>query len=317
MFNNRFKKRIFQKRILFVGIPDMAYICLDGLRAAGVNIVGVVGPKKNHATYSNFKNFVASRNLEFIEYDKLSDESFIQRIRALKADLAVVCSFNYKIPKVLLESVKDGFVNLHPSLLPNYRGANPYSQAIINGEELSGVTLHFMNEDFDMGDIIIQKQLQITPKETMGTLFNRTNLMGLELLMKILQEYEKRDLPRLKQPEGVYPLGKSISEEALFINFENPAESIERFIRAVNPFLLASTMFRDTFTKVFAAETLGSQWNTNHPTGTIVHVEEDKFYVMTGDGILIPTVLQFGSFFAGSAKDFIRILNPKIGEKFG
>jgi len=144
-----FNKEIFKKRILFVGIPDMAYVCLDGLKIEGVNIVGVLGPKKNHPTYSGFKSFVQSRNLNFIEYDKLDDSNFIEKIKDLNADIAVVCSFNYKIPKVLLDSVKDGFINVHPSLLPKYRGPNPYSVVLLNGEKETGVTLHFMNEEFD------------------------------------------------------------------------------------------------------------------------------------------------------------------------
>ena len=307
----------YKKRIVFVGIPDLAYACLDGLVTSGVNIVGVVGPKKDHVMYTNFKDFVSNRGLNFIEYNNLNDEIFIQKIKDLKADMAVVCSFNYKIPKVMLESIKDGFVNLHPSLLPSYRGANPYSNSIINDEKITGVTLHFMNETFDTGDIIAQMQLEMTPKETMGTLFNRTNFMGLELLLKVLTDYEKGSLPRLKQPEGEYPLGNNISEEGLFINYKKTANEIERFIRSLNPFIIASSVFRNTFIKVYSAEAINASINTDYPEGTIVHVEEDKFYVKTGDGILAPTVLQFGSFFVGNAKDFIRIIHPKIGEKFG
>lgn len=317
MFKQDQEKRIFTKRVLFIGIPDMAYVCLDGLKISEVNIVGVVGPKKDHVTYSAFRDFVLSRELEFIEYDDLTEDDFIQRIRALEIDLAVVCSFNYKVPKKLLDSVRGGFVNLHPSLLPYYRGANPYSQPIINNEEFSGVTLHFMNEHFDKGDIIVQQKLQITPRETMGTLFNRTNLIGLEMLIKVLGDFEKGDLPRFKQEDGDYPLGKTIPEEMLFINYENTAGQIERFIRALNPFLGASTIFRNTFIKIFSAEAINVQLKTDYVAGTIVRVDEDKFYIKTVDGVLSPTVLQFGSFFTGSAKDFIRMLNPKVGEKFG
>lgn len=312
MFNKGYKKRV-----LCIGIPDMAYICLDGLNAAGVNIVGVVGPKKNHATYADFKRFVESQKLNFIEYDKLSDAGFISRIKALNADIAIVCSFNNKIPKVLLESVKDGFVNVHPSLLPHYRGPNPYSHVIMNDEKVTGVTLHFMDEEFDTGDIIIQQKLPITPRETMGTLFNRLNLMGLQLLLKILSNYEKSDLHVEKQTQGEFPIACNLTDDMLFINYKNSAENIERFIRAVNPFIIASTMFRNTIVKVFSAQVIKTQSTIDYPVGTIVKVENDKFYIATSDGLLAPTVLQFGSFFVGDAKDFTQILNIKIGEKFG
>ena len=98
-----FNRTMFKKRILFVGIPDMAYIGLDGLLMAGVNIVGVLGPKKDHNMYYDFKNFVYSRRLNYVDYDELDEPQLIEKIRALNVDAAVVCSFNYKIPKILLE----------------------------------------------------------------------------------------------------------------------------------------------------------------------------------------------------------------------
>jgi methionyl-tRNA formyltransferase len=117
----------------------MAYIGLDGLLMAGVNIVGVLGPKKDHNMYSDFKNFTLSRGLNYIDYDELNEPQLIETIQRLDVDAAVVCSFNYKIPKVLLNSTKDGFINVHPSLLPKYRGGNPYSRVIMNGEAETGV----------------------------------------------------------------------------------------------------------------------------------------------------------------------------------
>ena len=105
-----FNRNAFKKRILFVGIPDMAYIGLDGLLMAGVNIVGVLGPKKSHNMYFDFKNFTLSRGLNYIDYDELDEPELIQTIQNLEVDVAVVCSFNYKIPKILLSSTKDGFI---------------------------------------------------------------------------------------------------------------------------------------------------------------------------------------------------------------
>ena len=93
-----FSRNTFKKRILFVGIPDMAYIGLDGLLMAGVNIVGVLGPKKAHSMYNDFKDFVTSRRLNYIDYDELDEPQLIEKIQNLNVDAAVVCSFNYKIP---------------------------------------------------------------------------------------------------------------------------------------------------------------------------------------------------------------------------
>lgn len=309
-------KKSLEKRVLFVGIPDMAYVCLDGLNMSGINIVGVVGPKKDHQTYSSFKAFVKSRNLNFIDYDKLDDVFFIQKIKDLNADIAVVCSFNYRVPRILLDSVKDGFINVHPSLLPQYRGPNPYSSVIVNDEKETGVTLHFMDESFDTGDIITQKKVTISKSETMGTLFNRLNILALDMLLEILKKYETSKLKHEKQPEGDFKVGSIFPEEALFINYEKSAYEIENFIRALNPFILARTNFRGTLVRVLSAEVLDEKLLQKYNSGSIIKIEDNKFYIATGKGLLAITSLQFGSFFAGTSKEFIKILNPRIGEKF-
>lgn len=311
-----FNRDTFKKRILFVGIPDMAYIGLDGLLMAGVNIVGVLGPKKDHNMYYDFKNFVQSRRLNFIDYDELDEPQLIEKIRQLDVDAAVVCSFNYKIPKALLMSVKDGFINVHPSMLPKYRGGNPYSRVIMNGETETGVTIHFMDESFDTGDIIAQKAYHIHSKATMGTLFNELNVLGIELLLQVLQAYETQMLPRIKQPVGDFISGRGLDERDIFINYNKTAEEIERFIRALNPFIIASTTFRGNLMKIIKAEVASDAFCIPHPAGTVAKIEDDKFFIATAKGLIVPTVLQFGSFFIGDSKDFIRIVNPKIGEEF-
>ena len=311
-----FNRTPFKKRILFVGIPDMAYVGLDGLLMAGVNIVGVLGPKKDHNMYYDFKNFVHSRRLNYIEYDELDEPQLIEKVRKLEIDAAVVCSFNYKIPKILLESTKDGFINVHASMLPKYRGGNPYSRVIMNGETETGVTIHFMDEGFDSGDIIAQKPYHIHSKATMGTLFNELNVLGIELLLQVLQAYEVQELPRIKQPSGNFISGRGLSEKELFINYSKTAEEIERFIRSLNPFILASTSFRGNMMKIMKAEVASDAFCVPHPAGTVAKIEDDKFFIATSKGLIAPTVMQFGSFFMGDSKDFIRIVNPKIGEEF-
>ena len=306
----------YKKRILFVGIPDMAYVGLDGLLMSGINVVGVLGPKKRHPMYYNFKRFVVARGLNFIEYDELDETELIETIRGLNVDLAVVCSFNYKIPKVLLEATKDGFINVHPSLLPLYRGGNPYTNVLLNGETETGVTIHFMDEGFDTGDIIIQKKYPIHPKSTMGTLFNELNVLGVELLLLVLKEYEKRELPRKKQPEGNFVRGNTLPEEALYIDYTKSAEDIEKFVRALNPFILASTMFRGNLMKISKVEVASDTLCMPHPPGCVSKIEDNKFFIATSRGLIVPTVLQFGNFFIGDSADFIRIVNPKIGEEF-
>lgn len=311
-----FKRTTFKKRILFVGIPDMAYIGLDGLLMAGVNIVGVLGPKKDHSMFNDFRNFVLARGLNYIDYEKLDEPELIQKVQRLDVDAAVVCSFNYKIPRGLMNATRDGFINVHPSMLPKYRGGNPYSRVIMNGETETGVTIHFMDEGFDTGDIIAQRAYHIHSKATMGTIFNELNVLGIELLLQVLQNYEVQELPRIQQPRGDFISGKGLADGEIFINYNRSAEEIERFIRALNPFILASTTFRGNMMKIMKAEVASDAFCIPHPAGTVAKIEDDKFFIATSKGLIVPTVLQFGSFFIGDSKDFIRIVNPKIGEEF-
>lgn len=302
-------------RVLFIGIPDMAYVCLDGMVEANVNIVGVMGAKKNHITYYTFKQHVMSLGLNYIDYDDLCEDKLIENIKSLKPDIAVVCSFNYKVPKVLLDCVKGGFINTHPALLPDYRGPNPYSSVIINDEKETGVTLHLMDEEFDTGDIVLQKAIPIMSTDTMGTLFNKLNVLGLDMLLEALELFSIGKLERRKQPkDGNFKYAKKIDDNTL--DFNKSAKYLERFVRALNPFITTRTTFRNIQVTVFSAEATDEDVE-GFDNGTIVKVENDRIYVKTQKGLFVPTSIQFGGFFISSVKEFVRIMNPQVGERLG
>ena len=306
----------YKKRILFVGIPDMAFICLEACYQTGINIVGVMGPKPSHNMYEPFKQFVAEKKLNFIEYTDLNSPKLLEEIKKLDIDLAIVCSFNYKIPETLLKSTKDGFINLHPSLLPLYRGPNPYSRVIMNNEQITGVTLHHMSKEFDTGDIILQVDCPIDKNETMGTLFNKTNDICVQLLLAALKEYEERPLPALKQKEGNFPIAASVQDNETILDYNKPAQDLERLIRALNPFILAATFFRGNCVKVMKAEVIKKQFSDKIPNGSIVKIKNNQFWIKTSRDCLAISIMQYGSYFIGTAEDFINTIKPKEGERF-
>ena len=284
---------------------------------SGVKIVGAIGPKKTHNTYNAFKNFVKSRNVNFIEYDSIKDDSLIKLIKNLKIDIAVVCSFNDKIPLKFINAIKDGIINLHPSLLPQYRGGNPYARVIMNGEKQTGVTLHFMSEGFDEGDIIAQEVCELFPYETMGTIFNRTNNIGVAMLVKALIHYEKTgSLPRTKQPEGEFIKAPNIADEEMILNFNKPATELERLVRALNPYFSAVTFFKNQVVRVHKATVAHLNDVEKYSNGQICAIKDNKVYIKTSDGCIIPEVLQFSGYFTGDCIDFIRITQPNIGDTF-
>ena len=244
----------YTKRILFVGMPDMAIVCLRKLVTNGINVAGVIPPAKDEPTNKTMVETAQALGVDVIDYNiSLSDKGFLQRVKNLEADLGVVASFNKKLPKELLQLTKDGFINLHPSKLPDYRGANPYSHVIINGEEESAITLHYMDENFDTGDIISQYRFGIDLNETMGTLFYRTNQMCASMLYEALDYYETHEFPRSSQPKGgAYRKAEALSYEKknIFIDWNKSAEEIERFIRALNPFIGALTIYKGVIMRV-------------------------------------------------------------------
>lgn len=307
-----------KKRILFVGMPDMAIVCLSKLVAEGFNIVGVVPPHKSEETYELMCSFASGFKIPTITYEKRMDEiDFLHKIRKLNADIAVVSSYNRKFPIEFLKSIKGGFVNCHPSLLPKYRGGNPYSHVIINNEKETGITLHYMDENFDTGNIIAQKKVEIEANETMGTLFNRLNYICAEFLAEFLEKFEtNHKFIGYPQPEGIFETAPNINSKNMknFIDWNKDAKFIERYIRALNPFISAMTNFRGVFVKIYTADY--SKKSSKLPPGTICK-NKDKLSVATGNGILDIKTLQFGSYMICDAQTFIEKFKPQIGETLG
>lgn len=299
-------------------MPDMAIVCLDKLISEGFNIAAVVPPHISEPSYDFMVQFAKSKGQNILRYEtSINEPDFINKIKILNADIAVVCSYNKKFKPELINSVKSGFVNVHPSLLPDYRGANPYSHVIINNEKETGVTLHFMDEDFDTGNIIWQKKMPIEPHETMGTLFNRLNFLCADMVSDFLKQYEINPIIKsVPQPYGEFVKAPAIDSKNYgnYIDFTKDAQYIERFIRALNPFITAMTMFRGVFVKVFSADACIKK--VKEPPGTILSTK-DSLVVATGDGAISIKSLQFGSYMISDSKMFIEKFKPQIGEKLG
>ena len=316
-----YDKSVFEKRILFVGMPDTAYVTLHALHKAGVNVVGVVTPPKNHPAYLAFTAYAQNFGYKIISPDRnINEPDIILQVRELNSDLAIVTSYSQKISKDMLDSTKDGFVNVHPSLLPEYRGANPYSHVIINGEYQTGVTIHKMDEDFDTGEILLQNAIQIMSNDTMGTIFNKLNRLSSEVLVQFLMMYEQKGLPvGISQKSLEAPKNKATKilpeSEQVAIDWSKSAFYLERFIRGLNPFFPASTNYKGFPVKVYSAEIEPMPKNLKKELGLVCRVGK-TIDVITGEGILKIKTLQMGSFFVGDAKDFIARVKIKIGDKF-
>ncbi len=302
-------------KIIFVGMPDMALVCLSNLLEKNFNIIAVVPPKKTHETYYFFKNFVLSKNLNLIDFNSSPNEdSCIEKIKNLNADIGVVCSYNYKLSKNFLSSTKMGYINCHPSLLPYYRGASPYFHIINNGEKISGITLHFMDENFDTGDIIYQKKFKLSNFETMGTLFNRTTYMLSDGLIEVLDRIQQKGkIERCPQKKDESFIDAPKVDGNFLIRWKSQSiDKIERLIRACNPFYNAYTTFRGVGFKIIQAKAITKEHN--NPFGAIVQADNDNFIVSAKGGYLKIEIAKIGSWGIFSPREIYQIFTPKQGE---
>jgi len=183
-------------RIVFMGTPEFAVPSLDKLLQAGYNVVGVItAPDKPagrgmNLQQSAIKKFAVEKGLKILQPEKLKSEDFLKELKELQADLQIVVAFRM-LPEVVWNMPPMGTINLHASLLPQYRGAAPINWAIINGEKETGATTFKLQHQIDTGDILLQQKINIGEDETAGGLHDRIKEIGADLLVKLLMGYLK------------------------------------------------------------------------------------------------------------------------------
>jgi len=246
-----------------MGTPQFAVTSLDALITAGCEIAAVVtAPDKpagrgKKLTESAVKQYAVANGLKVLQPEKLKSPEFLEQLTALKADLQVVVAFRM-LPEVVWNMPPKGTINLHASLLPQYRGAAPINWALINGESESGVTTFFLKQDIDTGDILFTEKVTLTGKETAGELHDRLMYKGAGLLVKTVKGIESgryNEHPQSQLAEGVeLKHAPKIFKEDCLIDWNAPAESIFNKIRGLSPSPTAYTTLNDKSFKIYRAE---------------------------------------------------------------
>ncbi|MFH0702687.1 MAG: methionyl-tRNA formyltransferase [bacterium] len=308
-------------KIIFFGMPE-GIVCLNALIGQNKNIIALVPPAPTHSMHNLMVQVAEQNKIPVLFFQKSPKEKdFIESLKEIKPDIGIVCAFDHLLPKEILEIPQLGFINYHPSLLPEYRGGNPYFHVILNDEKKTGVTIHYMDENFDTGDIIDQWETEISSLETLGTLLYRLNAQAAQMIINLIEKFEKgENIPRKPQVKTgnfktspvIYPEKGQIS-----IDWSKDSSYIERFTRACNPIFGATTYFRNCMIKIWAGESLPDK-NTKSlsESGTIVKVSDNSLEIATGNGLFCPTVIQIANFLVTDAKSFIKHTNPKTGEIF-
>lgn len=250
-------------RILFMGTPDFAVASLEALHKAGHDIAAVVTAPDRPAgrgrklKASAVKEYAFEKDFKVLQPVKLKDPEFLHELSTLNADLAVVVAFRM-LPKEVWQMPRLGTINLHGSLLPQYRGAAPINWAIINGESQTGVTTFFINENIDTGAMIMQRQVEITKQDNAGSLHDKLMATGAGLLVDTLDAIEKDNAPRQEQDHSqASKSAPKIFKEDTRIDFSKTLKEVYDFIRGLSPYPTAiSTLHQqdeELPVKIFAA----------------------------------------------------------------
>ncbi len=247
-------------KIVFMGTPDFAVASLDALVQANFDVVAVItapdkpagrGQKMNE---SAVKKYAIEKNIPVLQPEKLKNLEFLEQLKAYQADLQVVVAFRM-LPEVVWNMPPKGTINLHGSLLPQYRGAAPINHAIINGEKESGVTTFFLTHEIDTGAIIQSASTPISDEETAGDLHDKLMHIGAELLVKTVTAIEKGDYTEQPQPQNdVLKHAPKIFKDDCKINWNNSSQQIFNLIRGLSPYPTAFTLLNDKTLKIFKAE---------------------------------------------------------------
>ena len=229
-------------RIVFMGTPEFAVASLDALVGGGYNVVGVVTMPDKPAgrgykmQFSAVKEYALAHNLPLLQPEKLKNEEFLDALRALHADLQIVVAFRM-LPEVVWAMPPLGTFNLHGSLLPQYRGAAPINWAIINGEQETGVTTFFLQQEIDTGDLILQKRTPITDGDNAGTIHDRLMSIGAAAVVETVDCIIAGTAPKTPQPQGVtLKSAPKIFKETCRVDWTQSCHQIFNFVRGLSPY---------------------------------------------------------------------------------
>ena len=256
-------------KIIFMGTPDFAVGILQELIEQKIDIVGVItAPDKpagrgQQISESAVKKYALTENLNILQPTNLKDENFITELKSLGADLFVVVAFRM-LPEIVWNMPPKGTINLHASLLPNYRGAAPINWAIINGEEKTGVTTFFIEQEIDTGLIIEREELEITENETAGELHDKLLDLGKKLVSKSVHKIQEGTVVRIPQIDLIDENGilaaPKIFKPMCQIDFYKPVQEVHNFCRGLSPYPTAWTIIENIETnekrslKIFKTE---------------------------------------------------------------
>ncbi len=306
-------------RAIFLGTPTFAVPSLEAVLDEADVLTVVTQPDRPRGRGRRVEpppvaQVAHARGLPLLQPVRLKAPEVIRTLSSLRPDIIVTVAYGKIIPKEILALPPRGCINLHPSLLPKYRGASPVQHAIANGEHETGVTIMYQTEELDAGDLILQRRVPIDPADTGKTLEEKLARVGAQALVEALRLIAQGEPPRHPQdPTQATYVGKLTKAYGL-IDWHAPAQRLVNFIRAMDPWPSAYTSHRGRLLKIWRGKAIRAAG----PPGTVVEVQRGEGFVVAAgvDGLLVQEVQPEGRR-RMPAEEYVRGSRLEVGERLG
>ena len=305
-------------RILYIGTPLFALPALEGLHRMNYPLLGVVTQPDRPAGRGQkeiappVKILAQKLGLPVFQPEKVKDVSFLKLYRKLNPEIVVVAAFGQILPKAILDFPKFKCLNIHPSLLPKYRGAAPINWALIRGEAKTGVTIMLMDEGMDSGDILLQQETDIGPEENYGQLHDRLAAQGASLLITAIEQMTAGSSLRQAQDSSLVTFAPRLTKETGLINWNSSVDNIVNLIRGLSPTPAAYTFLNGQALKIFS--TTSAKDKVSSAPGTTGTETIQGLPIAAADGYVYLKEVQLAGKKRMAVRDFLRgfRLDPKI-----
>lgn len=302
-----------RERIVFMGTASFSLAVLKMLIEEDYNIVGVVTQpdryvgRKKVLTMPDVKVEALKYDIPVIQPARIKED--YQAVADLKPDLIITAAYGQIVPQAVLDIPRLGCINVHASLLPLYRGGAPVHQAIIDGQEKTGVTIMYMVKKMDAGDMIAQKETSILEEDTVGILYDRLSDLGAKLLKETLPDILKGTNQRIPQDENLVTYAPTLSREDERLDWNMSARQVYNKVRGTNPWPGSYTTYQGKTVKIWAGQVHQCENAMKHhahqDNGTIVKIFKDAIGVKVNDGVYLITELQLEGKKRMSVKDYL------------
>ena len=311
-------------KIVFMGTPEFARVSLDALIKSGEHeVVAVVTQpdrpvgRGGKLVFSPVKVCALENGLPCLQPERIKTAESIAELEALNADIFVVAAYGQILPKAVLDMPRYGSVNVHASLLPKYRGAAPIQRAVIDGEEVTGITIMQMDVGLDTGDMLLAKEIAITPDDTGGTLHDKLAVLGAQALLEALREIAAGIQQPKKQDDSLSTYAAMLTKETGRINWNDTSVNIANLVRGLAPRPSAWTMQDGEMFKIHAATACVNQQEAGSPGQVLAADGKRGIIVAAGEGTLCIHELQRQNGKRLKADEFLRGSKLEVGAVFG